>query len=188
MIHSSFQSQYNDLIQLHNTIFIGFGIHRKEHFLTWHRWYVLQYENLLRRVDCKVTVPYWDWTVVSGTPWGSTSRDVWYSGNSGLGGNGVAPTRCVKDGPFRDEIWNLLPSVPAPRCLKRNFVGKPPDSVALAMLLNTPVSKFHEFELTLRTTFHDAVHCLIDGTMCGFNSSGAPEFFLHHGMVDKVSK
>ncbi|XP_031563083.1 uncharacterized protein LOC116298694 [Actinia tenebrosa] len=183
----SFQSRYNNLITLHREIFIGFRIHREEHFLTWHRWYILQYENLLRQVDCNVTVPYWDWTVVSGSPWGTTERDVWYSGNSGLGGNGVNPTYCVKDGPFRDGIWRLPPSnFLDSRCLKRNFTGNPPDVVALSILLNTPASLFQEFELSLRSTFHDTVHCLINGTMCSFDSSGAPEFFFHHAMVDKI--
>ncbi|XP_068731031.1 uncharacterized protein [Montipora capricornis] len=31
--------------------------------------YILRYENLLRRVNCKVIVSYWDWSLFSMTPW-----------------------------------------------------------------------------------------------------------------------
>ena len=36
-------------------------------FLPWHRWFILAFENLLRKVDCKVTVPYWDWSAEAQT-------------------------------------------------------------------------------------------------------------------------
>jgi hypothetical protein len=165
------------------------GISTKNHFLTWHRWYILQYENLLRQIDCNITVPYWDWSVVAGNPWGATSRDLWYSGNSGFGGNGVPPGSCVQTGPFREGVWQLTPSAAAPRCLKREFAGNPPDSVALVNLLNidSPNDRFNDFEILLRTRFSDVGHCTIGGTMCTTDSANAPEFFLHHSFIDKVN-
>ena len=36
-------------------------IHEKNLFFPWHRWYISIFENLLRHVDCRVTVPYWNW-------------------------------------------------------------------------------------------------------------------------------
>jgi hypothetical protein len=54
--------------------------------------------------------------------------------------------------------------------------------------LNIPPARFNDFELSLRGRFHDSVHCMIGGTMCVTDSAGAPEFFLHHGMIDKVNK
>lgn len=33
---------------------------------------------------------------------------------------------------------------------------------------------------------HDQVHCLIGGTMCTVEFASAPEFFLHHGFIDKI--
>ena len=51
---------------------------------------------------------------------------------------------------------------------------------------NSNVSDFERFEFLLRLEFHDLVHCVIDGTMCTFDSAAAPEFFLHHGFVDKI--
>jgi hypothetical protein len=84
-------------------------------------------------------------------------------------------------------VWQLTPSAAAPRCLKREFAGNPPDSVALVMLLNLPSSRFNDFELTLRVNLHNTVHCLIGGTMCTTDNANAPEFFLHHSFIDKVN-
>ena len=67
---SRYKADYDRLITLHKTIFNS-GIHGRDHFLPWHRWFVLQYENILRRVDCQVTVPFWDWSLVPRT-WRNT--------------------------------------------------------------------------------------------------------------------
>lgn len=162
------------------------GIHGKTHFLTWHRWFILQYEDLLRQIDCNITVPYWDWSVVSGRPWGTLQKDMWYSGNSGFGGNGIQPTGCVQSGVFRQGAWTLVPSAGPSKCLRRFFNGHPPDSIAITQLLKMQPKDFNSFELGLRVNFHDVVHCLIDGTMCSFDSAASPEFFMHHGFIDKV--
>ena len=57
--------------------------------LSYHNRYLLRYENLLRQVDCRVTLAYWDWSLFSMSPWNNTSDRIWYPGPSGLGGNGV---------------------------------------------------------------------------------------------------
>ena len=48
------------------------------------------------------------------------------------------------------------------------------------------VSSFEDFEQFLHREFHDSVHCVIGGQMCTDDSASAPEFFLHHGFVDKL--
>ena len=182
-----YKPDYDRLITLHRTIFRS-GIHEQDHFLPWHRWYVLQYENILRRIDCTVTVPYWDWSVVSQTPWRGGASDLWFSGNSGFGENGEqAPGQCVTSGPFRRGVWNVVPSAGG-GCLRRQFnlTHNPPDSVAVAEVLRTSVSDFDSFEVSLRINLHDTVHCLIGGHMCSFDSAVAPEFMLHHGFIDKI--
>ena len=45
---------------------------------------------------------------------------------------------------------------------------------------------FHEFELNLRINLHDTVHCRVGGDMCAITAANAPEFFLHHGFIDKI--
>jgi hypothetical protein len=165
---------------------LGTLVHSTENLLPWHRWYIIQYENLLRLADCTVTVPYWDWSVVSGRPWGTTSRDLWYGGNSGFGGNGNPLGSCVQTGPFREGVWQLVPSVRRSRCLTRNFNGKPSDSAAIAAVLDTPPSRLGSF-LGSMEGIHATGHCLIGGIMCTRDSASAPEFFLYHSYFDKVN-
>ena len=63
-----------------------------------------------------------------------------------------------------------------------------PDAVMVRRLImdNANVSNFERFQFLLRLEFNDLVHCVIDGTMCTPDSASAPEFFLHHGFVDKI--
>lgn len=169
------------------------GIHQRDHFLTWHRWFILQYENLLRQVDCTFTIAYWDWSAVSSNPFSTADRsDLWHSADTGFGGDGGGMSFCVQTGPFRENEWSIVPlpagspPEPGPRCLVRMFNGNPPDTVAVERVLKTEVANFTDFELMLRINLHDLVHCLIDGTMCSIDSAAAPEFFLHHGFIDKI--
>lgn len=53
-------------------------------------------------------------------------------------------------------------------------------------LLRIPVDEFKKFEFYLRTFFHNNLHNLIGGTMATDDAAGAPEFFLHHAMIDKI--
>ena len=61
-------------------------------------------ENILRKVDPIVTVPYWDWSLWSGEPW---LNQVYYSGPLRLLGGisaGGFPNKCRE----KDGAW-LLP-------------------------------------------------------------------------------
>lgn len=90
--------------------------------LSYHNRYLLQYENLLRQVDCRVTLAYWDWSLFSMSPWNNTSDRIWYPGPSGLGGNGSDGSSggCVTDGPFSRDVWRKTNG----RCLRRRFSGE----------------------------------------------------------------
>lgn len=90
--------------------------------LSYHNRYLLRYENLLRQVDCRVTLAYWDWSLFSMSPWNNTSDRIWYPGPSGLGGNGSDGSSggCVTDGPFSRNVWRKTNG----RCLRRRFSGE----------------------------------------------------------------
>ena len=79
-------------------------------FLPWHRWFLVEFENLLRRIDCRVTIPYWNWSKKTHHWWrGSGNEDLWNSGDHGLGGDGsVHGENCVENGPFSKDKWRLL--------------------------------------------------------------------------------
>ena len=161
------------------------SIHQQIHFLPWHRWYLGQIENLLRKIDCRVTLPYWDWSVCSGDPW---IEELWNNGTyTGFGGNGVRELGyCIPSGPFSKQLDWQPASSNQRGCIQRYFRGHPPDIVAVEELLKTPAKNFSDFEIEVRILFHDLVHCVIGGTMCSLDSASAPEFFLHHVFIDKV--
>ncbi|KAK3749700.1 hypothetical protein QZH41_014973, partial [Actinostola sp. cb2023] len=180
------KNEYDSLVSSHTRNF-GRGIHTKKQFLPWHRWYLLEIENLLRKVDCRVTVPYWDWSLFSGKPWRRTLDDIFSSAPWSFGGDG-GRGNCVTDGPFSRYRWTTTPSDHS-QCLKRNFNGNPPDIVAVAEVMKYTVNEFDQFELGLRDTLHNNMHCRIGGkggTMCSRSSANAPEFLLHHGFTDKL--
>ncbi|EDO44181.1 predicted protein [Nematostella vectensis] len=56
-------------------------------------------------------------------------------------------------------------------------------------LNRVPGNDFTKFEMVLRDTLHNNMHCRIGGrggTMCSTSSANAPEFLLHHGFTDKL--
>lgn len=172
-----YKACYDQLIQIHRQQF-GSAIHEEDFFLPWHRWFILALENLLRQVDCKVTVPYWDWSAESQT-WQNSI--VWAS-QCGFGGNGSP----VTTGPFRDGVWELTPSAQPGGPLRRNFQGAVPDCAAVAMMQRLGVSEFSTWYSYVYNNLHNSMHCNIHGTMCSEDSANAPEFFLHHGFIDQV--
>ena len=178
-----FKSEYDQLIAIHEILFFNTGIHNKNFFLPWYRWYILAYENILRKVDCRVTVPYWDWSLDSGSAFTS---EVWNSNlckYTGLGGDGNPS--CVITGPFATPGWQLTPSAQN-NCLRRNFNGKVPDCTTVQDVLDATVAEFDDFLIGLEVMLHNIVHVCIGGTMRSVLSSNAPEFFLHHGFIDKI--
>ena len=178
-----YKTTYEQLLTFHKELFLQ-RIHMKDFFLTWHRWFILQYENLLQQINCRVTVPYWDWTLVAANPF---SSDFWESEPKGFGGNGSPTGNCVKSGPFQEEEWSLIRSAGG-GCLKRNFKGRFADAITLASVSasNPDPKDFLKFEAQLRIIFHNDVYCRIGGTMCSKDSAAAPEFFLHLAFIDKV--
>ena len=181
-----FKQEYEKLLTIHKTYFNS-TIHQFQYFLPWHRWFLLEYESLLRRVNCRITVPYWDYTLTAGQPFTGL---LWSNSDAGLGGNGEGlPRSCVKNGPFQEGKWNLIESAGG-GCLKRHFFQgiNFPDLMALQQVQSTfsSASSFRDFELVLRNNLHNDLHLFIGGTMAGPDSAAAPEFFPLHSMVDKI--
>ena len=171
-------------------IFLDLLHHTPKIFLPWHRWYILQMENFLQTLDCRVTIPYWDWSKKSKTWWKSSNiRGIWCPGAHCLGGDGSKEDdHCVKNGPFRKQQWTLIQSAGG-GCLKRNFakyiaLG---DHDAVKMTLSMSISLFRVFEWIIREKFHNDLHDGVAGSMASHvTSSNAPEFWLHHSFLDKL--
>ena len=175
------KSCYDRLIQIHRDWFGG-GIHSQSYFLPWHRWFILALENLLRRIDCRVTVPYWDWSLESQT-W---QNSIVWSVQCGLGGNGdPSNSNRVTTGVFSWPSWQITPSATS-QYLQRRFNGVLPSCATVAMIQRTGVSGFNTWHPFVSSSLHDTVHCNIGGTMCTIHAANDPVFFLHHGFIDKI--
>ena len=176
--NSPWKSCYDDLIETHQDHF-GSGIHNQNFFLPWHRWYILALENLLRQIDCNITVPYWDWSMESQT-W---QNSILWAEECGLGGNGNP----VTTGLFRStNSWYLTPSAGINVPLSRGFRGRVPDCATVTLNQRLGISEFNTWHSFVSSNLHDSVHCNIDGVMCTIDAANAPEFFLHHGFIDKI--
>ena len=183
------KKDYEKVVALHINAPDGLLHHTPKIFFPWHRWFLVEFENLLRRIDCRVTVPYWDWSRVAHHWWrGSGNKDLWNSGEHGLGGDGNLYDRCVEDGPFSKDKWQLLKRTRG-GCLKRHFSygSLTGNTEHVNRTLSLPLEDFFDFERTVRNIYHAEIHNFIGGTMLHWwSASNAPEMILHHSFLDKL--
>ncbi|MCW5251764.1 tyrosinase family protein [Streptomyces sp. SHP 1-2] len=200
--------EYDEFVRLHIDYYVSDGekklrtAHMAPSFLPWHRRFLLDLENALRRVDSSVTVPYWDWTKdrsTTGAPW---TDDL-------LGGTGRRSDHRVTTGPFAHSTgnWPIRVNVVSTSFLTRNL-GRPADPLALptrsdvTWALDDPVYDTSPWDSTVRTGFrnklegwgsgsgsvswrnHNRVHRWVGGAMVGGASVNDPVFWLHHAFVD----
>ena len=187
-IKAPYKRTYDLLTKLHPKFFDV--IHEKDLFFPWHRWYLSVFENLLRHVDCRVTMPYWNWAraVSRKRLWRQTYiRDIWNPGTHGLGGNGDFQSGCVRSGPFKKGKWSL-PTWLNSDCLSREFDHKMllPGEWFVKDLKKIPLNNFDKFEASVREFLHNDLHNAIGGTMSQDESAVAPEFWCHHAFLDKI--
>ncbi|KAK1860811.1 hypothetical protein I4F81_003398 [Pyropia yezoensis] len=163
-------------------------------FLPWHRVFLLEFEDALRVVDPRVTLPYWDWSADAANP---ASSPVW--GADILGGS--TPGLCIPDGPFAGATVQL----PRPHCVRRGFTttGRGPPSMGgatfdeppvLAALINGNTS-YSDFAAAVEFS-HGAPHVAVGsaqlrganaGDMALVSSSAnEPAFYLHHTFIDSL--
>jgi hypothetical protein len=167
-------------------------VHQLKYFFPWHRWYILTFENFLRQIDCRVTVPYWDWSqaLSDGRLWRTGYlHDIWYPGAHALGGNGEGVELCVQNGPFRQDAWTLSAFVNQ-SCLSREFndcfANDLPNRTVTDSYLKISYVEFQEFENSVREIMHDNFHNAVGGVMSYDESANAPEFWFHHAFLDKT--
>lgn len=173
--HELYES-YSNLIGLHTSANFG-SIHMTQWFLPWHRWFALELENLLRQVDCRITVPWWDWTKKTST-WQTSAPFL--DSPSWFGEDGDPSS--VTTGPFATPGWTTA-NGGGP--LTRNFNGNMPAYPLLSTILGIGSGSYNSFSDQLEGV-HNTPHVRISGTMTSAESPRAPEFFLHHGMIDRV--
>ena len=138
-----------------------FDIHRGPAFLPWHRWFLLQFEQQLRSIDPRITLPYWDWTSTSDSqdleaePWKS-----FFGGRDNSGGK-FDHWEYVRGEPMMD-----LPTL---------------DSVIDELQAGTYLA-FRGMEFGT----HVNAHMWVGETMMSTRSPADPLFYLHHCNIDRL--
>ena len=152
-------------------------------FFVWNRFFLLEFEDLLREIDCRITIPYYDWTTLHTNPY---IHPVWDDEN-GFGKSSRQSDNCVSSGPFNYEKFSLIESAGG-ECLKREYNNRRFPSRALIErdVLTRPASEFYQFQRSLQLYIHTNVRCFIGGTMCTKDAANDPVFILHLSMIDSI--
>ncbi|MFG2873668.1 tyrosinase family protein [Streptomyces sp. NPDC048337] len=169
--------------------------HRSPSFLPWHRRFLLDFEAQLQKVDPKVSIPYWDWTV-DRTP----ASSLWAA--DFMGGTSRARDGQVLDGPFAHSAgkWAITVGVDQRQYLRRTLgAGAPelPTKAEVNAVLdmadydmapwNSASNGFrNNLEGWRGTGLHNRVHVWIGGHMATAASPNDPVFWMHHAFIDML--
>jgi len=180
---------------------IGDGAHGTPAFLPWHRKYLHWLESMLRQIDGRVTIPYWQWADASGT------EDVVFVDDFiGPPGDGFSIGQ-VSSGHFAQANgWPIVEEIHRPgvngqtlgtALLRRSSFNFPtlPAQSRINQILGRDVYEDTPFQRGFREDLegdpHGRLHIwvggrtsLARGTMSGMSSPNDPIFFLHHSAVD----
>ncbi|KAI9598682.1 hypothetical protein BDF19DRAFT_431116 [Syncephalis fuscata] len=162
--------------------------HNTPAFLAWHRKFILDVENEIRKNHTDFVLPYWDWTSEAQAPELSPILS-----NSYFGSNGYGDNKCIQDGPFKDFVPHYTQYYKG--CLARDFnnnntyVGNtitPFYTQEQTVNLLTKHGNFDDFSSRLEAVPHAYVHNGIGGGFSTMNSPNDPLFYMHHGFLDKL--
>ena len=158
------------------------SVPQSSQFLPWHRYFLTEYEDLLRLVDRSITVPYWDWTVSTSDPYSSPVFDP----DTGFGNQSAPNTSCVSNGPFREESFQIAsPGDSDSSCLTRdyaNFTFFNRDILAMSLALGADM--FNEFHNFIQLFVSLNIRCFVGGTLCSIDAASDPLFPLHLVRLD----
>ena len=180
----SFSQLYNELISRYRQSFttnIQLLNASMSQFIPWHRYFLLEYENLLRLVDNDITIPYWDWTV---RPNALYSLPV-FDNTLGFGNSADETTFCVSSGPFREGQFEVTPSAGG-GCLMREYTDSmlPPTRAVENNFLSLSVSMFDDFHNAIFQFVNVMVRCIVGGDMCSVDAANDPLYLLQLARVD----
>ncbi len=158
-------------------------VHGGPEFLPWHRELVNRLEIMLRQVDPRLSLHYWDWTR-DASPLFTTS--FMGSGSSNAGDPWLAAAFYVPGAdPYRADAFDPDHNNPVdpPRTLTRNYSG------TLSAATDTAIVDAVDYQAmaTLLEVAHDDAHGLIGGTLNNPHISFRdPIVFLLHSNVDRL--
>lgn len=181
-----FQPLYNELVQRYKDSFdtiAQYNFPNSSHFFPWHRYFLLEYEDLLRMVDPALTIPYWDWSVMPTMPYQSPV----FNPETGFGNSSNGTTRCVTSGPFREGEFEVTPSANGGCLMRRyNSFQYPSRSLIEDEFLSLGADKFEEFHNSIQLFINLNVRCFVGGHMCTPNAANDPLYLLQLTRIDLI--
>lgn len=150
-------------------------------FVPWHRYFLLEYEDLLRLVHRDITIPYWDWSVSTSKPYSLPVFDP----IAGFGNTSKPETGCVSSGPFREGKFEVTYRNGSTSCLVRKYENfKFFDRAILERSLSLGTDNFREFHNFMQLFLTLNIRCFIGGQMCSSAAANDPLYLLHLTRVD----
>lgn len=145
----------------HHEEYFSNGIHRGPAFLPWHRHMLLQFEQSLRMIDARITLPYWDWTRADSRDLDVEPWESFFGGRDNTGG--------------RFDHWTYTRAAAASGSL-------PTLDDVINELQAATYTDFRAMEFGS----HVPGHTWTGGTMESTSSPLDPLFYLHHCNVDRL--
>ena len=152
-------------------------------FFPFNRYFLLEFEDMMKDFNCSLTIPFYDWTPFPLTPY---TAAVW--GNAdGFGDSARLLDQCVITGPFRVGEYSLTPSAGG-GCLMRLYTNQkfPSRDIVERDLLTHPSTAFSGFHRFLHLFIGVNVQCFIGGTICSTNATNDPIYLLHIAQLDSI--
>ena len=145
---------------------------------------MLQYENLLREIDCRITIPYWDWTAFPVRPY---QNPVWDNA-FGFGNTSRPSDSCVTTGPFKSSEFLVPDGKGEYVCVRRNYnVEEFPRREAIERdILPLPALQFRRVHQQLQLFVGLTVLCYVGGDLCSSRSAYDPVYLLYVSYIDFV--
>ncbi len=182
---STFQLLYYALVNKYHTSFSTLAQSTDgsiSHFLLWHRYFLLEYEDLLRMVHHDITIPYWDWSFPSSTPYSTPLFNL----NTGFGNSSNLTTSCVTSGPFQESKFSVArPNTSSPKCLMRKYESFIFPAGLPETLVSANVTSYTFFHAFVQIFLGLNIRCFVGGDMCSTRAPIDPLFMLHLAGMDR---
>jgi len=165
----------------------GNGGHRGPAFCSWHREYILRFEQQLQIIDPDVFLPYWSWESGNASDTNSIFVDEFMGPRQQITSGFLSETPNT----FNPDGWRVDPRLDgngSGTTLTRSSFSGISSAVASAgrnSLGRTSFTGTNGFRNSLEGA-HNSIHVAVAGHMLAMTSPNDPIFFLHHANVDRL--
>ena len=144
-------------------------------FLTWHRAYLMAFEEALSCINSNITLPFWNWSSGASTGVPNACEEASYINRNG------------------DSVDNPLFAGPVASSLGAGMTSRRADidatnfgDIATAAQSALGQANFSDFQSSINGP-HGSVHVRVGGNMSSVAMAGFdPIFYLHHANVDRL--